>query len=798
MRVDIDGLEVLFPYERMYAEQLQYMRELKRALDAQGHCMLEMPTGTGKTVSLLSLVLAFKFAHPTAGKLVYCTRTVPEMAKCVEELKRLVAYREKYYGERAQLTAVCLSSRRNMCVHPRVMAHADGEAVDSQCRQLTASWVRARATEQPDSSVETCGFYENYERRKSDETVLPPGVYAVDDLKALGAQRGWCPYFLTRYAVSFADVIVYNYQYMLDPKVSAMVSRTFEKESIVVFDEAHNIDNVCIEALSVELDRRSLDRASRNLTTLSSHVARVKQADKARLDAEYRRLVDGLRSSDAVVAPTYTRASTNEAIDTSNDLLLANPVLPDDVLDEAIPGNIRRAEHFLAFMRRLVEYLRTRIRVRTVESETPQAFLHHLHQAIAMEAKPMKFCYTRLNSLLRTLEVTNLEEFNSLSAVADFATLVATYADGFMLIIEPFDGTSGVHDPVLQLACLDASLAIRPVFERFASVVITSGTLSPIDLYPRLLNFSPVIRESLPMSVYRSCICPMVITRGSDQMPVSTKFDLRDDMSVVRNYGSLLLELAAACPDGMVCFFPSYLYMAKIIGQWDALGVLKRVLQSKLLFIETTDVVETTLALDNYKKACDCGRGAIFFSVARGKVAEGIDFDRHYGRAVVLFGIPFQYTLSNKLRARLEYLRYTHQIREGDFLTFDALRQAAQCAGRVLRSKTDYGLVIFADSRYNRLDKRTKLPPWITQFLVDSHLNLSVDMAVFMAKKYLALMAQPPDESANVNSILLDADGVARWLGKHTASRESENDGGSDGPAVAAAIARTSAISVLH
>jgi DNA excision repair protein ERCC-2 len=29
---------------------------------------------------------------------------------------------------------------------------------------------------------------------------------------------------------------------------------------------------------------------------------------------------------------------------------------------------------------------------------------------------------------------------------------------------------------------LDASIAIRPVFERFQSVVITSGTLSPLDM----------------------------------------------------------------------------------------------------------------------------------------------------------------------------------------------------------------------------------------------------------------------------------------------------------------------------
>ncbi len=74
--------------------------------------------------------------------------------------------------------------------------------------------------------------------------------------------------------------------------------------------------------------------------------------------------------------------------------------------------------------------------------------------------------------------------------------------------------------------------------------------------------------------------------------------------------------------------------------------------------------METTLALDNFKRACDCGRGAVFFSIARGKVAEGIDFDRHYGRCVVMIGVPFQYTLSHILRARLEWLRLKHNIKE--------------------------------------------------------------------------------------------------------------------------------------
>ena len=52
----------------------------------------------------------------------------------------------------------------------------------------------------------------------------------------------------------------------------------------------------------------------------------------------------------------------------------------------------------------------------------------------------------------------------------------------------------------------------------------------------------------------------------------------------------------------------------------------------------------------------------------------------------------------------------TFQIKEQDYLTFDAIRQAAQCVGRVIRSKRDYGMMVFADKRYQRHDKRDKLP----------------------------------------------------------------------------------------
>ncbi|CAG8790514.1 18606_t:CDS:2, partial [Racocetra fulgida] len=109
-----------------------------------------------------------------------------------------------------------------------------------------------------------------------------------------------------------------------------------------------------------------------------------------------------------------------------------------------------------------------------------------------------------------------------------------------------------------------------------------------------------------------------VITRGSDQVAISSKFEVRNDPAVVRNFGQILVEFSKIVPDGIVAFFPSYLYMESIVAMWNDM------------------------------------------------VSEGIDFDHNYGRAVIMFGVPYQYT-------------------------------ETQCVGRVLRGKTDYGLMIFAD-----------------------------------------------------------------------------------------------------
>ncbi|KAJ9058976.1 TFIIH/NER complex ATP-dependent 5'-3' DNA helicase subunit, variant 3 [Entomophthora muscae] len=670
-------------------------------------------------------------------------------------------YRKSHGCVDANFLGLGLTSRKNLCLNPRVASEKRGKLVDSKCRNLTASWIRNRVKAQGCSNgdiEQLCSHYENLQvainenEQEGGESPLPSGVYTLEELKELCREKTLCPYYLARKMILAADVIIYSFHYLLDPKVAELISRDLPKDSIIVFDEAHNIDNVCLESLSIDIDRPSLEASARSVIALAEKVAEVKQTDAQRLQDEYSRLVEGLQEA---------RSARDE------DRVMANPALPTEVLEEAVPGNIRKAEHFVAFLRRFIEYLKTRLRVMHVVAESPDSFMRHLKDVTYIERRPLRMTSERLSALVRTLELNDLEEYTALQKVASFATLVSSYDKGFLLILEPFETDAAtVPNPIFHLVCLDASLAIGPVFSRFESVVITSGTLSPPEMYPRILGFEAAVMASYSMTLTRNCFLPIIVTRGSDQVAISSKFEVRNDPAVVRNFGNILVEFAKSVPDGVVAFFPSYLYMESIVALWNDMGILAEVWRHKLIFVETPDAAETSLALENYRTACDNGRGAVLLSVARGKVSEGIDFDHNYGRAVLMFGIPFQYTESRILKARLEYLRDNHHIRENDYLSFDAMRHAAQCVGRVLRGKTDYGLMVFADKRFARNDKRSKLPRWIQQYTTESSVNVSTDMAIVMAKKFLRAMAQPDtDHQAQLGISLWTEEDILRKFG---------------------------------
>lgn len=198
-----------------------------------------MPSGTGKTATLLSLIVAYIMENPDiVRRLIYCSRTVPEIEKVVAELKILMDYYKKHTGSHPNITGLVLSSRKNMCIHPEVNKEREGKTVDSKCYGLTAGCVRER--NRFDESVPVCQYFEGFDL-EGKETFMPEGIYNLDDLKQYGRERNWCPYFTARQAIKTADIIVYSYHYLLDPKIAEVVSKQLSREVVVVFDEAHNI-----------------------------------------------------------------------------------------------------------------------------------------------------------------------------------------------------------------------------------------------------------------------------------------------------------------------------------------------------------------------------------------------------------------------------------------------------------------------------------------------------------------------------------------------------------------------------
>eukprot|EP01064_Diplonema_japonicum_P026252 TRINITY_DN37668_c0_g1_i1.p1 TRINITY_DN37668_c0_g1~~TRINITY_DN37668_c0_g1_i1.p1 ORF type:complete len:783 (+),score=134.66 TRINITY_DN37668_c0_g1_i1:32-2350(+) len=764
MIIPLKGLDVIFPYETVYPEQVAFMSQVATMLKGGGHGLIEMPCGTGKTISILSILVSWKLQHKNdVGKIVYCTRTTHELDKVLEELEKLVKYIMQTTNlEECPLLGVGLAARKTLCINKEVVVKQTASEIDAECFKRTAVMedLEGELPDIEDIKGPRCQYFDQATADAAASNPLPKGVYTLDNLTSHGSLKGHCPYWLARWALEYSDVVVMSYPYIIDAKVAEHITESFPASSVVMFDEAHNIDNICMESLSFTVTKGSVRRARDQIKNLQRVVKRARQRSTTLLDHEYSNLV---------------KDNLNAGEGTNNSAAL-----------EPVPGNMRKAEHFVGMLKRLVEFFTERFNRKTtrIEVQTPKDSLRGIQDQVLITTKQLSFCQSRLQVLLRTLHEVP-ETFRDLQLISHLVTTMATYSEeGFSVVTEPEEATaSNTHwDSAYSLVCCDASIAMRGVFAKYRNVILTSGTLSPLDMYSSMLGFTPVVSKSLNMTMVRQCAFPLIVTRGADQQSLdestesvlSTSYKTRIsnmNEAVVRNYGSFLLELCQTVPDGIVCFFTSYRYMEEVVSAWEGSGILSDLTNEKLVFVETKSISETEAALSNYRKACDVGRGGLFLSIARGKVAEGIDFDGHYGRAVVVFGVPYLPPDDQALQARLNWLEENKQIPAKKYRTFDAMRQTSQCMGRVLRNKKDYGLMILADRRFQA--ERGMLPSWIQEAGLDrpTHVNISADVAVNMAGQWLTNMAQPANLDEEMGRSLLSATDVLSYLDPSEAER---------------------------
>lgn len=54
-------------------------------------------------------------------------------------------------------------------------------------------------------------------------------------------------------------------------------------------------------------------------------------------------------------------------------------------------------------------------------------------------------------------------------------------------------------------------------------------------MYPKILDFHPVNMASFSMTLARPCICPIIVSRGNDQVAMTSRFEAREDNGRYKN-----------------------------------------------------------------------------------------------------------------------------------------------------------------------------------------------------------------------------------------------------------------------
>ncbi|EDR29430.1 DNA repair helicase rad3/xp-D, putative [Entamoeba dispar SAW760] len=658
------------------------------------------------------------------------------------------------------MPSVVLASRAHLCLLDDVR--------ESKHSQLMCQEKRDKGL---------CPYYHDIE----DEI---PIIAGIDELVQFGKQYQRCPYFCSRNNFYKSPFIVCTYNYILDPKVENVTVGKMSDlhQTLLVFDEAHNVDNVVVDAQTLTLSLDTLELATISLNRLSKLLSI--EASKRPLENEYKRLVEGLKHSELTKETEeerqklFSNKKTTKRIEEEND----------------IPIDTITSIQFVILMKGIVNFFREKLR------EAPIHKKQHIneHHSIPIKSVVDSFCDSlaltpeivsliplRLHLLIKALgdEYGGRQDvkgdsfyYDDLYLVADFAALLCSCQEGFSYVpdVVKMDKDNCFHC-VLNLICVDAANAIQPTLNKFHSIVFTSGTLSPLKTYINILGLNNVVEEKQITSSFSNTrrICPLFVTKGFDSISItsqtpdtsgtevkqdrilfSSQYTYRSNRLIIHSYGRLIVELSKTVPDGILCFFPSYSYMNICISYWDEMKIIESIYLNKLIFVESNDGEETSLAFQNYRLACHTGKGAILFCVTRGRLSEGINFTNHLARAVLIIGAPYLQSEILTIKERIEYLDNKKVISKDDYLIFDAMRTCNQCVGRCIRGKNDYAVAIYADKRYRFNDSKiiSSMPQWIVDALEKRFTDISADQSIKLTKEFLMNMSYLFNNQPNLKS----------------------------------------------
>ncbi|XP_019699354.1 regulator of telomere elongation helicase 1 homolog isoform X2 [Harpegnathos saltator] len=717
--ITINDIIVSFPF-KPYSVQEEYMRKVIECLQNGQHGVLESPTGTGKTLSLLcsslSWLLAKKaqlqaqviaiekkdlggnfFKHLTSGlekaagvpdnpqnfgwampKIIYASRTHSQLSQAMHELKR-TSYKH--------IPTAVLGSRDQLCIHPEVSK----EPTTFNKIHMCHSKVKSR----------TCFYFNNVEARKDDPTFRQE-VLDIEDLVKAGQKHKCCPYFLAKELKQSADIVFMPYNYLLDPKTRKSQGIDLQN-TVVLLDEAHNVEKVCEEAASLQISSTDVAMCIDEVTGVMRDISKEVELQN-----------DFLTENNVQKDFTAEDLCILKAMFLELEKAIDSIELKNRNEGDTLPGG---------FIFELLE----------------KAQLTHGKEQIVVEKLEKIILYlTTISTSPFTRKGNALQKFSDLLKTAfNSGISVARHKEKVMRcykvhiqieeqkknykndVWESKKTTTKTDGKLISYWCFSPGFGMQQMVEQgVRSVVLTSGTLSPLKPFISELGIPIAVQLENPHIVTKEQVCVGVLSQGPDNHPLNSSYNTRNDPKYIASLGRTLYNFSCIVPHGLLIFFPSYPIMRKCRDEWQNMGLWTQISEqpnSKDGFVNVMN--------EYYQKIKDplC-KGAIFMAVCRGKVSEGLDFANANGRAVLIIGLPFPPLKDPRVMLKQRYLeeiRTTEKqgLTGQEWYQLEASRAVNQAIGRIIRHKNDYGAVILCDCRFENPNFKKQLSAWLRPYI---------------------------------------------------------------------------------
>ena len=221
-----------FPY-RPRRRQVELIEFIAANLRRGANICIQAPTGFGKTPVVLAALL--DQAEGSDLRIIWAVRTGNETDRPIEELTAVW----KSWGKGP--FGLSLRGKRDMCLLARERGIRDYRAVENLCRL----------------KKETCVYY----RRVRPLEGLTDRPLTFSELMRVSAERGMCPYYLQFLALRDAKLVALSYNYVLGPAGWAIRRIIPFSKSILVVDEAHNIEGAAMSINSEKVTTTTVERA---------------------------------------------------------------------------------------------------------------------------------------------------------------------------------------------------------------------------------------------------------------------------------------------------------------------------------------------------------------------------------------------------------------------------------------------------------------------------------------------------------------------------------------------------------